>query len=219
MPLELMHDARARRSPAGGLLAALLVAFVGTAVAQAEPAAAASAPKWVLRGLPGPHHHTLQALAGRWQVEMGVYGVAGRDPAAKPLTSRAMTTVREWIGDGRYLQDTTEGEVGDQRYWRRGWLGYSTMDQAYEWVTVDATNANMMIYASARMPVPAERIVLTGTFTDQGITGEANAGRRLPMRTEIRIESPDRHVIELYFTPPEGQETLATRQTYQRVKP
>jgi hypothetical protein len=142
----------------------------------------------------------------------------GRDPKAPPLVSDRMTTSRVWIGGGRYLEDTTEGEVGGFAYWRRGWLGYSTMDQAYEWVTVDSSNANMMIYASARMVAPATRIELTGAFTDQGVTGEQNQGKRIPMRTEIRIEGDDRHVIELYFTPPGGPEVLATRQTYTRIK-
>lgn len=205
-----------RRTAVPLLVAVALSSAPGTAGAQAAPA---EMPKWIERGLPGPHHHALQALAGRWQVEMGLYGIAGRDPKAPPITSSTMTTLREWIGGGRYLQDTTEGEIGGQAYWRRGWLGYSTMDQAYEWVTVDSSNANMMIYTSARVPVPAPRIVLNGAFTDQGVTGEHNAGKRLPMRTEIRIENADRHVIELYFTPPDGREVLATRQTYTRVKP
>jgi hypothetical protein len=78
---------------------------------------------------------------------------------------------------------------------------------------------HMMIYASDRVPAPLARIELNGTFTDQGVTGEHNSGRRLPMRTEIRIESANRHVIELYFTPPGGSAVLATRQTYTRVRP
>jgi hypothetical protein len=203
------------------LLAAVLSTLASCAVAQADPAASAPAsmPNWYRRGLPGANHQALQALAGRWKVEMGVYGTLGRDPNAAPIPSSGMTTVREWIAGGRYLQDTTEGEIAGQAYWRRGWLGYSNMDQAYEWVTVDATNANMMIFTSARMPAPAARIELTGVFTDQGVTGEVNSGQRISMRTEIRIENADRHVIELYFTPPGGREVLATRQTYTRIKP
>ena len=209
--------------PAGKAVTLLLAAALSSATAWAQAPSAASAPaeipNWIRRGLPGPHHEALQALAGRWQVEMGIYGTLGRDPKAPPITSNGMTTVREWIGGGRYLQDTTEGEVGGHAYWRRGWLGHSNMDQAYEWVTVDSSNANMMIYRSARMPAPASRIELKGVFTDQGVTGERNSGRRLAMRTEIRIDSADRHVIELFFTPPGGREVLATRQTYTRLKP
>lgn len=217
MSLRPVHALLLRCVP---LAVALLVAGPASAAGTAaEAPAPAALPNFIQRGLPGPHHKALQALAGQWQVEMGVYGTMGRDPKAPPITSERMTTRRVWVAGNRYLEDTTEGQVGSYAYWRRGWLGYSNMDQAYEWVTIDAVNANMMIYASDRMPVPADRIELKGVFTDQGVTGEQNHGKRIPMRTEIRIESEDRHVIELYFTPPGGTEVLATRQTYTRVKP
>lgn len=56
------------------------------------------------------------------------------------------------------------------------------------------------------------------TLTDQGVAGEAAVGKSVPMRTVIKIENNDRHVFELYFTPPGKGEVLATRQIYTRVK-
>jgi hypothetical protein len=38
------------------------------------------------------------------------------------------------------------------------------------------------------------------------------------MRTVIHIESDDRHVFELYFTPPGGAEVLADRMIFTRVR-
>ncbi len=35
---------------------------------------------------------------------------------------------------GRFLYDVTEGTLADGPYWRMGVLGYSTMDERYEWV-------------------------------------------------------------------------------------
>ena len=35
-------------------------------------------------------------------------------------------------------------------------------------------------------------------------------------RTTITIESPDRHVIDIYFTPPGGAEVLADHGVYTR---
>jgi hypothetical protein len=43
-------------------------------------------------------------------------------------------------------------------------------------------------------------------------------GKSVPMRTVIKVESNDRHVFELYFTPPGKGEVLATRQVYTRVQ-
>jgi hypothetical protein len=61
-------------------------------------------------------------------------------------------------------------------------------------------------------------INMVGVFTDQGVAGEAAVGKSVPMRTVIRIENEDRHVFELYFTPPGKKEVLATRAVYTRIK-
>ncbi|MGJ7608564.1 hypothetical protein ACSFA7_29800 [Variovorax sp. LT1R20] len=50
-----------------------------------------------------------------------------------------------------------------------------------------------------------------------GITGEENVGKSIPMRTVIRIENENRHVFEIYFTPPGGSEVLADRMVFTRV--
>jgi hypothetical protein len=61
-------------------------------------------------------------------------------------------------------------------------------------------------------------IEVTGVFTDQGVVNEQTVGKPVGQRTVIRIESSDRHVSELYFTPPGGDELLALRLVYTRIK-
>jgi quinol monooxygenase YgiN len=114
------------------------------------------------------------------------------------------------------VEDTTEGTVGGQPYWRRGWLGYSNIDRRYEWVTV-APRVPMMIYLGT--PGSGERLPIdvSGVFTDQGAVNEQTVGKPIVQRTLIRIESNDRHVSELYFTPPGGREQLALRLVYTRT--
>ena len=174
-------------------------------------------PAMVRNGLPGPMHDRLNALLGKWQVEMAIY-IAGGSPE-RPVISRDLTCRREWIAEtgNRYLRDVTEGSVGGNRYYRMGLLGYSTMDKRYEWVTVDALNANMMIYRG-RDGDSSEDISMTGEFTDQGVLGERYAGKSVGMRTVIHIESSERNVVELYVTPPQAHEFLATRAIYTRLK-
>lgn len=58
---------------------------------------------------------------------------------------------------------------------------------------------------------------MTGVFTDQGLIEEATVGKQISMRTIIAIESNDRHVIELYFTPPGGDEILIDSSVYTRL--
>ena len=174
-------------------------------------------PEWMRRGMPGPGHAALEPLIGTWRVEMSIYGTFGRSGDEPPIVSNDLICRREWVAGGRYLEDLTEGTAAGGRYWRKGWLGYSNMDRRYEWVTIDAVNSTMMSYAGAPGSGAERPISMTGTFTDQGVAGESAVGRQVPMRTVVRFESADRHVFELYFTPPGRPEVLAARNIYTRL--
>jgi hypothetical protein len=174
-------------------------------------------PAWVQRGTPGEGHAALAPLIGSWHVEQSIYATMGRSPDLPPIVSRDIRTTRVWIADGQYIEDTTEGTVEEQPYWRRGWLGYSNIDRRYEWVTV-APRVPMMVYlgkpgSGGQMPIE-----VTGVFTDQGVVSEATVGKPIGQRTVISIDGNDRHVFELYFTPPGGKEQLALRSVYTRIK-
>jgi hypothetical protein len=174
-------------------------------------------PEWYRRGMPGPAHTALQPLIGLWRVRYEVHGTLGRSADEPPLVSNDVICKRIWVGGGRYLEDTTEGTVAGAPHWRRGWLGYSNMDRRYEWVTIDSANSTMMTYLGQPDSVAARPLNLFGVFTDQGVAGEAAVGKRVPMRTEISIESDDRHTFNLYFTPPGKPEVLALRAVYTRM--
>jgi len=200
------------------LLLGSALLLISTAISAEEgknPTSALPMPAYAERGLPGPGHKLLEPLIGTWRVEKELY-VAGGTPE-KPLTSREITSHREWLADGRFVRDETQGRIAGSRYWRLGLLGYSTMDQCYEWVTIDALNANMMIYRGAPGSGPHQPITVAGTFTDQGIISEDTTGKSVKQRVVIRIENNDRHVIELYFQPPGGDELLADRSVYTRI--
>jgi 6-phosphogluconolactonase (cycloisomerase 2 family) len=76
----------------------------------------------------------------------------------------------------------------------------------------------MMIYIGKPGSGEQMPIEVTGVFTDQGVVNEQTVGKTVGQRTVIRIESNDRHVFELYFTPPGGKEQLALRTVYTRVQ-
>lgn len=208
------------------LIPVVLACVIGTSCHAIAPESAADAaapaatrqeiPDWVRRGLPGPGHAVLKALEGTWRVEKSLYIAVGtRD---EPATSNDLTCRRELLADGRFLRDVTEGTIAGGPYWRLGLLGYSTMDERYEWVTADGVNANMMIYLGKEGSGQQMPIIMSGVFTDQGVVGEKTVGKPVGQRTVIRIEDDDRHVMELYFTPPGGKEILADRSVYTRVK-
>jgi Protein of unknown function (DUF1579) len=181
------------------------------------PAAQQAVPDWARRGIPGAGHAALAPLVGSWRVEMGIYGTMGRSPDLPPIVSNDIRTTRIWVADGQYIEETTEGTVEGQPYWRRGWLGYSNLDRRYEWVTI-APRVPMMIYLGKPGSGEQMPIEVTGVFTDQGVVSERTVGKPVVQRTVFRIESNDRHVSELYFTPPGGKEQLALRIVYTRLK-
>jgi hypothetical protein len=204
----------ARAAAAASLFVVLQAASAQDSAAPQVAPVQQDMPAFARRGLPGPAHAALEPLVGTWRVHKSIYIAVGtRD---KPAVSEDLVARRQWVAGGRYLQDVTEGSVAGGPYYRLGLLGYSTMDRRYEWVTVDALNANMMIYrgapgSGARMPFN-----VSGTFTDQGVLSEATAGKPVRMRTVFRIDSKDRHVTELYFTPPGGAEVLIDKSVYTR---
>jgi uncharacterized protein DUF1579 len=213
-PSALTIGRRSVLAAAGaGLLVGLAPRGLRAQTASASPAD--RLPPFVRRGLPGAFHEALKPLEGTWVVDKRVYIAIGtRD---HPALSRGMTCRRRWFGGGRHLEDITEGELGDDSYYRLGVLGFSTMDHWYEWVTFDALNANAMVYHSPPMDAPPRKIALSGVFTDQGLLGEAHAGRSIPMRTTIEILGPDRHVIDLSFMPPGEPEVLIDHCIYTRA--
>jgi hypothetical protein len=174
-------------------------------------------PGWMRRGLPGTGHAALKPLVGVWRARLEIYGTLGRHGDEPPIISEDVTTRRKWVGDGRVLEDTTEGTVMGMPIWRAGWLAYSNMERRYEWVTIDNINTTMMSYKSASGSGPRLPISLVGAFIDQGVAGEETVGKRVQMRTVLRIDNNDRHVFELFFTRPGAKETLAARYTYSRV--
>jgi Protein of unknown function (DUF1579) len=198
---------------------ALACLLVMTTLAQdkSQLATQQDVPPWVQRGTPSEGHAALAPLIGTWRVHKSIYGTMGRSPDSPPIVSDEITTTREWVADGRYIQDTTTGSFAGKPYWRRGWLGYSNMDRRYEWVTIDSLNTTMMIYLGKHGSGKQLPIDVTGVFTDQGVVSEQTVGKAVAMRTVITIESNDRHIFELRFTPPGGKEQLADRSVYARV--
>jgi|SRR5882672_224170 uncharacterized protein DUF1579 len=197
-------------------LAVLMLAIFLPAAVRAQQPAGSSVPPMVQRAMPGAGQQALQPLAGMWRVEKSLYVAIGTPD--HPVLSANMVTHREWIGDGRFLRDTTEGIIGGMPYFRTGFLGYNNIDRRYEWVTADNVTPTLMSYRAKTGSGVQMPIDMAGSFSDLGLTGEQNVGKTIPMRTLIRVENNDRNVFEIYFTPPGGAEVLADRMVFMRVK-
>ena len=188
-----------------------------------EPEAAGGPPKGavplvVKNGQPGEGHQNLNTLVGEWTVEKSMF--MGGGTAQRPIVSRDIVSRWQWIEktNGRFLREETEGTMGGNPYYRLGTLGYSNMDKRYEWNTVDGVMTMMMAYKGEKNSGPGSTLSMTGEFTDQGVLGEAYVGKTIGMRFVMKLESRDRNVLELYFTPPGESERLVDRAVYTRKK-
>ncbi|MGH4035366.1 DUF1579 family protein [Actinomycetota bacterium Odt1-20B] len=165
---------------------------------------------------PGPHHRLLDPLAGKWKA-VKTNWLLGHD--GEPVVSRDITVRTRWLKKtgGRFMEERTEGTLAGKPYFRVGVLGYSNIDRRYEWTTFDSVTPTAMTYRGAPDSGTAKVISIPGEFTDPGILGPENKGKKIPMRTEFRIRSHDRHTVDLFFTPPGQKERLVDRVEYTRV--
>jgi hypothetical protein len=76
-----------------------------------RPDSAADVPAFLRRGMPGSGHAAIASLAGTWRVPYEVDGTLGRSGNEPPIVSDDIRTRREWVGYGRFLEDTTEGTL------------------------------------------------------------------------------------------------------------
>src|SRR6266852_3193386 len=140
------------------------------------PAAKTDLPAWVRRGIPGEGHAALKPLIATWRVHKSIYGTVGRSPDLPPVVSTDITTNRQWVADGHYVEDLTDGTLNGQPYWRKGWLGYSIMDRRYEWVTIDPLHTTMMIYYAQTASGATLPIDMTPVFNHPGVASQARVG-------------------------------------------
>src|SRR5262245_54483258 len=68
-------------------------------------------PSFLRRGMPGTGHAAIAPLVGTWRVHYEVYGTLGRSGDEPPIVSDDIRTHRQWVGGGRFLEDTTEGTL------------------------------------------------------------------------------------------------------------
>ncbi|WP_454195891.1 DUF1579 family protein [Nocardia sp. Marseille-Q1738] len=155
-------------------------------------------------------HRRLNQLVGEWTGAKSTFVAGGTadNPVRREIVSRW-----HWIGKtgNNFLQEEAEGTPGGAPYYRLGLLGYGPTDNRYEWTTVDSVTPMTMSYKGARNSGGAADITMAGEFTDPGILGPQFTGKTIPMRTVIKLESQDRVVMEIYFSPPGAPDQLADR--------
>lgn len=171
----------------------------------------------IRNGLPAAGHRRLDSLVGTYDVDKYTYFLGGTPE--NPIRSNLECNIR-WLDEtgGRVMVVEDSGLLLGSPYFRRGLLSFATMDDRYEWVTIDNVTTAQMQFKGEPGSAAQDEIWMSGEFTDPGVLGDDYVGKSVKVRTLIRIDSPDRHVIEMHFTAPGEAEFLADHMTCTRKK-
>lgn len=155
--------------------------------------------------MPGENHAMLEPLIGEWQVEMRVYP----GPGADPIVSNEMSSTREWILGGRYVQEKLSGTFAKNPSARLVIIGYNNLEERFELASFDTFEPGFMVYNGHEE---------NGTISVEGVSIEAGfgptpTGRHRDLRFDIEIEE-SRSVERIFVRYPGEDEFLFVEQIF-----
>lgn len=175
---------RTARTVIAALWLGMLSGFFGFA---AQPAKAESLAS------PGPDHDRLNALIGEWTTVIKHWKSDEDEPIALRGTAR-----RQWVLGGRFVEEHAENETSSGgRFHSVAYLGYNRKTQLYErfWMTNTWTG---MFNERGRYD-PDMNVIRT-----QGSEIDPTSGAVILTTSELKIDSPSRHVFTSYTTGTSG---------------
>jgi hypothetical protein len=140
-------------------------------------------------GGPTPEHQQLGSFAGTWSFESRWRGADGKSH------TRTGISENRWILGGRFLECDATGQGEGERVESRIVLGFDPRQQRYFAVLLDSLTS-YFLQPTGTYRASTRSFVLSGKERDPG------AGSAFSYRLLLRVEGPDRYVIEVYFDTP-----------------
>lgn len=160
---------------------------------------------WMQKNQPGEGQKTLAARAGEWNLEVKSW----MDPKAPPMVTKA-TASAKMILDGRYLQETTTGDMGGTPFNGMGLTAYDNMTKKYKATWIDSMSTGIFTCEGTYDPA-------TKSMTMTGETFEPSAGKVVPVKTVTRFVDDKSHVFEWWGPAPGTGEMFKSMEiTYTR---
>jgi Protein of unknown function (DUF1579) len=155
---------------------------------------------------PGPAQKALQNMVGTWDAVVKSYYP---DPA-KPTETKGTSTYTSLL-DGRFLQESVEGNFNGMPFHGLGTYGYDNTLKKYVSSWVDSMGTGIMT-SEGTSPDGGKTINWEGKATDP-VTGKVQT-----YRSVMHNMSPDQCHFEMYGPGPDGKETKMMEITYTRRK-
>lgn len=155
--------------------------------------------------MPGKAHELLQQMEGQW-ITRTRYRM---NPSVDPVEAQG-TSQRKWILEGRFLLEELDGGDLGLPFRGMGLYGFDAFEQKYTSAWVDTMNTaimnNLGVYDTTN-----QLVRFVGLYKDPW------TGLRKKNRGVTRFLGPDKQVLELHITEPDGTEYKMLEITYTRA--
>jgi len=138
-------------------------------------------------GAPGPAHKALQPLVGDWKAEVKCW----MDPSAAPEVSQG-TAKANWTFNGRFLQEDFRGQMMGKPFNGRTLLGFDNTKQTFN--SVWMSDMQTSLFTSEGKGDGGNKVI---TLEGKAACA-ATCQKDIPMKTVLRLISPDKHVLEMF---------------------
>ncbi|HLN59237.1 MAG TPA: DUF1579 domain-containing protein [Thermoanaerobaculia bacterium] len=143
---------------------------------------------------PSRAHKRLDVFVGVWAARTLLW----MDPSQPPAISEG-TLEQKWIFDGRFLQQTYQGEFMGRPFSGLGYIGYDNYLKKYLSTWMDS--AGTTIYTRiGRFDSEDESLTLTGEVDDYV------RGKSIPVRERMAVVSPSEFFFETWEQGPDGRD-------------
>lgn len=156
-------------------------------------------------GTPGEPHKLLAEMAGSFDTVTRMWMA----PEAQPNESKGKSE-NKMIWDGRFLQQEFKGDMMGKPFTGYGMTGYDNAKKKYVGTWMDSMST-ALTYIEGTTDKSGKAITMSMEVVDP------MTGKKTTQRTVTRVESPDRHVFEMYEKAKGGKEFKSMEIVYTRA--
>ena len=155
---------------------------------------------------PGEAHRMLDSVVGTWDTVIRFYHAPGA-----PAQESTGTSENRWILGGRYMEQRFKGNAMGKPFEGLGYTGYDNMRKQYFGTWMDTMSTSIM--STTGGVEEGGRVWKFKGMMDDPLMNTSVAVEEL-----IRIESPDRHVMEMWQPAADGKLFKTMEIIYTRKK-
>lgn len=182
------------------VLALMASALLVAPTARAQEMTPEMMATWQKYSTPGEHHQMLNEMAGKWTHKVTMWMTPDGPPMESTATSTAALSM-----DGRWLEETFEGNMWGMPFEGHNLLGYDNFRNEYVSVWRDNLSTAAMVSRGTFDPA-TKTLTMTATMDDF-----MSGARDVPVRQVTTVADPTHATMEMFVPGPDGKEFRTMR--------